>query len=245
MVVLVADAFEQSGIDGLKAAGCEVVHDPALDGEALAAALRPHTRRCPRRPFDQGHRGDDGRGRAGAGRPGRRRLQHDRCRGGVRARDLRVELPGPQRRCGCRADARAHPGARSPYPGQRRRVARREVGQEGVFQGGGSQGQDAWPAGLRRDWARGGATGPGVRLAPARLEPQSRSGDRHDDARPAEPRRLARHTCRIGRRGRRRLRHPQHPCRTGARDARPGEHGVTLPAEARRLRGEHRPRRSR
>ena len=40
MVVLVADAFEQSGIDGLKAAGCEVVHDPSLDGEALAAALR-------------------------------------------------------------------------------------------------------------------------------------------------------------------------------------------------------------
>ncbi len=40
MVVLVADAFEQSGIDGLKAAGCEVVHDPALEGDALAAALR-------------------------------------------------------------------------------------------------------------------------------------------------------------------------------------------------------------
>jgi D-3-phosphoglycerate dehydrogenase len=43
MVVLVADAFERSGIDGLTAAGCEVVHDPSLDGEALAAALR-HTR---------------------------------------------------------------------------------------------------------------------------------------------------------------------------------------------------------
>jgi D-3-phosphoglycerate dehydrogenase / 2-oxoglutarate reductase len=43
MVVLVADAFEKSGIDGLKAAGCEVVHDPALDGDSLAAALR-HTR---------------------------------------------------------------------------------------------------------------------------------------------------------------------------------------------------------
>jgi D-3-phosphoglycerate dehydrogenase / 2-oxoglutarate reductase len=40
MVVLVADAFEKSGIEGLKAAGCEVVHDPALDGDALAAALR-------------------------------------------------------------------------------------------------------------------------------------------------------------------------------------------------------------
>src|SRR6187402_1285230 len=43
MVVLVADAFEKSGIGGLAAAGCEVIHDPSLDGEALAAALR-HTR---------------------------------------------------------------------------------------------------------------------------------------------------------------------------------------------------------
>jgi phosphoglycerate dehydrogenase-like enzyme len=43
MVVLVADAFEKSGIGGLTAAGCEVIHDPSLDGEALAAALR-HTR---------------------------------------------------------------------------------------------------------------------------------------------------------------------------------------------------------
>ncbi|HEX7086763.1 MAG TPA: NAD(P)-dependent oxidoreductase [Vicinamibacterales bacterium] len=40
MVVLVADEFERSGIDGLKAAGCEVVHDPSLSGDALAAALR-------------------------------------------------------------------------------------------------------------------------------------------------------------------------------------------------------------
>src|SRR5687767_2561529 len=40
MVVLVADAFEQSGIDGLKAAGCDVVHDPSLDGDSLAAVLR-------------------------------------------------------------------------------------------------------------------------------------------------------------------------------------------------------------
>jgi D-3-phosphoglycerate dehydrogenase len=40
MVVLVADAFERSGIDGLTAAGCEVVHDASLNGDALAAALR-------------------------------------------------------------------------------------------------------------------------------------------------------------------------------------------------------------
>ena len=39
MKVLVADQFEQSGIDGLRAAGCEVVYEPALKDEALAAAL--------------------------------------------------------------------------------------------------------------------------------------------------------------------------------------------------------------
>jgi D-3-phosphoglycerate dehydrogenase len=37
--VFVADAFEKSGIDGLRAAGCEVVHEPALEGDALADAL--------------------------------------------------------------------------------------------------------------------------------------------------------------------------------------------------------------
>jgi D-3-phosphoglycerate dehydrogenase len=40
MKVLVADAFEQSGINGLKAAGCEVVYKPELKDEALAAAIR-------------------------------------------------------------------------------------------------------------------------------------------------------------------------------------------------------------
>jgi D-3-phosphoglycerate dehydrogenase len=39
MKVLVADPFESSGIEGLRAAGCEVIHDPALKDEALAAAL--------------------------------------------------------------------------------------------------------------------------------------------------------------------------------------------------------------
>ena len=40
MKVLVADKFEQSGIDGLKAAGCEVVYKPDLKDDALAQALR-------------------------------------------------------------------------------------------------------------------------------------------------------------------------------------------------------------
>jgi D-3-phosphoglycerate dehydrogenase len=39
MKVLVADQFEQSGLDGLAAGGCEVVFDPGLKDETLAAAL--------------------------------------------------------------------------------------------------------------------------------------------------------------------------------------------------------------
>lgn len=40
MKVLVADPFERSGLDGLAAAGCEVVFDPTLNDGALVAALR-------------------------------------------------------------------------------------------------------------------------------------------------------------------------------------------------------------
>ena len=39
MRVLIADKFEQSGIDGLKAAGCDVLFEPDLKDEALAAAI--------------------------------------------------------------------------------------------------------------------------------------------------------------------------------------------------------------
>ncbi|MFN0111997.1 MAG: NAD(P)-dependent oxidoreductase [Blastocatellia bacterium] len=40
MKVLIADKFEQSGIDGLKAIGCEVISNPELKDDALAAAIR-------------------------------------------------------------------------------------------------------------------------------------------------------------------------------------------------------------
>jgi D-3-phosphoglycerate dehydrogenase len=40
MKVLVADKFEQSGLDGLKSAGCQVVFEPALEGDALVEAVR-------------------------------------------------------------------------------------------------------------------------------------------------------------------------------------------------------------
>ena len=39
MKVLVADQFERSGLDGLKAAGCEVVYEPDLKDDALTAAI--------------------------------------------------------------------------------------------------------------------------------------------------------------------------------------------------------------
>jgi D-3-phosphoglycerate dehydrogenase len=40
MKVLVADKFEKSGLDGLKAAGCDVVYEPDLSDEALTDAIR-------------------------------------------------------------------------------------------------------------------------------------------------------------------------------------------------------------
>lgn len=40
MKVLVADKFEQSGIDGLKAAGCDVVYQPDVKDDGLLAAIR-------------------------------------------------------------------------------------------------------------------------------------------------------------------------------------------------------------
>jgi D-3-phosphoglycerate dehydrogenase len=40
MKVLVADKFEKSGLDGLQAAGCEVVYEPDLKDDALTEAIR-------------------------------------------------------------------------------------------------------------------------------------------------------------------------------------------------------------
>jgi D-3-phosphoglycerate dehydrogenase len=40
MKVLVADKFEQSGVDALKAAGCEVIFQPDASGDTLVAAIK-------------------------------------------------------------------------------------------------------------------------------------------------------------------------------------------------------------
>src|ERR671911_3107351 len=39
MKVLVADKFEKSGVDGLKAAGCDVIYEPDLKDDALTQAV--------------------------------------------------------------------------------------------------------------------------------------------------------------------------------------------------------------
>ena len=40
MKVLVADKFEKSGLDGLTAAGCDVVYQPDLKDDLLITAIR-------------------------------------------------------------------------------------------------------------------------------------------------------------------------------------------------------------
>lgn len=42
MKILVADKFEQSGLEGLRALGCSVVYDPSLKDDALVDAIRTH-----------------------------------------------------------------------------------------------------------------------------------------------------------------------------------------------------------
>ena len=92
MKVLIADKFEQSGLDGLKAAGCEVVYQPDLKDDALAPAI-DETAADVLVVRGTAVTARDARSRrAVAGRPRRRRLQHDRRRDGVAARHLRVEL---------------------------------------------------------------------------------------------------------------------------------------------------------
>lgn len=39
MLVLIADKFEQSGLDGLRVIGCEVSYQPELKDESLAEAI--------------------------------------------------------------------------------------------------------------------------------------------------------------------------------------------------------------
>ncbi len=171
MKVLVADKFEQSGLDALKAAGCDVVFQPDASGDALVTAIKQSQAAGHRRPIDASHRGDDGRRRAVADRAGRGGRQYHRRRGGVEARHLRLELPGPEFCRGGRADDGFDPRARSAACGQRRGAACRHLEQEGIFEGEGADGTDPRPARLRPHRPRGREACARVRHAGDRLEP--------------------------------------------------------------------------
>src|SRR5437660_907538 len=133
MKVLVADKFEPSGIDGLKAAGCEVLYQPDLKDDALRTAIR-----------DSGAdvlvvRGTNVTGpmleagslslivRAGAGAPGQRLLARPaeagilfRQHGAWRSRRLRRAREG---------------GQGTADPRRARRVCRRAEGRDRRVQG--------------------------------------------------------------------------------------------------------------
>ena len=136
MKLLIADKFEQSGIEGLKRAGCDVVYEPDLKDDALTRGDCLERGGRAGRARHQGDGGDARRGAALADRAGRRRIQHHRCGGSVEARDLRVELSRQERDRRRGARVRADPrrsigGCRKTSPtcapgsGTRRSIRRR------------------------------------------------------------------------------------------------------------------------
>ena len=64
MKVLIADKFEKSGLDGLKAAGCDVIFQPDANGDSLIAAIKDSRRAGAGGALDQGDRAHARCGRA-------------------------------------------------------------------------------------------------------------------------------------------------------------------------------------
>ena len=220
MKVLVADNFEKSGLDGLRAAGCEVVYQPDAKDAALVEAVRTsgadvlvvRSTKVTAAMLDAGRLSLIVR--AGAG------LQHDRRGRGIDARHLRLQLSGQERDRGRRAHLRLDAGARSPHSRQRGRAARRQVEQEGVRESERAARADARRAGPRQhragsDQARRGLWSRRRRLEPA-LRRRSAADDRAGSARARPRRRGANRAHRARRDARRRggaRGHPEHPPR--------------------------------
>ena len=113
MKVLVADSFEQSGIDGLKAAGCEVVYKPELKDDALAARHPRH--RLPTCSWSAAPRSPA------------------RCSKAVRCRSSSARAPATtrstsRRRPGAASTCRIVPArTRLPWPSSRSRCCSRSI----------------------------------------------------------------------------------------------------------------------
>ena len=150
MKVLVADKFEQSGIDGLTSAGCEVVYEPDLKDDRLTEAIRATSADVlvVRGTKVTAPMLDAGRlsliVRAGAG-------YNTIDVAAASTRGIYVSnCPGQERHRGRGACLRADPRARSARARQRRGAARRQVEQEGVLEGAGPVRADARPARARQ-----------------------------------------------------------------------------------------------
>ena len=244
MKVLVADPFEQSGLDGLRAAGCEVVHDPALKDEALAAALG-ETRAevlVVRSTKVTAEMLDAGQPRAD--RPGRRRLQHDRRGGRVGARHLRLATAPARTRSRWRSSpwvsswpsigasrttspncARAIGTRRSIASATRPRTARRWGSSASAASPRRSPGAPRRSACTSSSGRAGSPRQPDVDFAAYGLESDARIA--RDDRAVAGGRR--------GAGG-----HPEHPPGARPRDARPRGRGRPRPPSAGRVRHQHR-----
>ncbi len=214
MKILVADKFERSGIEGLKAAGCEVAVSAGPAGRCAGAGDSRHTRRRPRRPRHRGERADARGRRAVAHRARGRRLQHDRRGDGIQTRHLRLELSRQERDRGrgarLRTDARARPAHRREHRG----AARRHLEQEGIFESARTVWPHARSARIRQHRPGVRAARARVRHARRRLEPPLRRRRRSAAAAVSD------HDREDAGGSRREKRRPQRPPRAHRRDAR-------------------------
>ncbi len=175
MRVLVADKFEESGLAGLAAIGCEVLYEPKLEGESLGARLaQSRAEVLVVRSTKVSACRDRQCLRPRADREGGCRRQHDRPRGRLGPRRRGLELPRQERDRGRGARMGAPPRAR---PAPRRadgRPSQRGLEQDRIRQGEGPRGPDARRDRPRSDRPRGRDARAGLRDARRRLEPVAR-----------------------------------------------------------------------
>ena len=150
MKVLIADTFEQSGIDGLKACGCEVVYEPDLKDDALAEAIPSsgaqvlvvRSTKVTAPMLDAGKLSLIVRAGAASTRSTWPRRPSA-------ASTSRI-VPGKNAIAVAELDVCAAARDRSARPRKRVRAPRGQVEQEGVLEGAGSVRPDAWPARVRQ-----------------------------------------------------------------------------------------------
>ena len=254
MKVLVADKFEQSGIDGLKAAGCEVVYEPDLKDEALT----------------RGDRDDGGRGAGRARHEGDRR----RCSTPAGWRSSCAPAPATTRSTWPAASPRGIYVSNCPgknaiavaelafalilaldrrVPDNVAELRAGQVEQEGVLEGAGAVRPDARAARRRQHRPGDDPARRRVRHERRAVEPAvRRASDRPMTEQEARELgieaalRHGRHRARADA-GRRRgaRRHPQRPSRAWPRDAGLVNAAVAGAAEAGRDLHQHRARRGR